>query len=191
MILLQLKEDTKAYHNHLAWSLNLFHSVKTLTDYTILLQKFLGFYLPIETSIGAMQERDTLALDFERRKKTGLLLQDLSTLGIPQITLQTTPVCQNLPHLASVAHVWGCLYVLEGATLGGVLISRHMKKMFGLTADNGSAFFNTYGNDVGPMWQQFTTLLVEYASVHQEDQLIIHAANETFSTFSQWLLGRE
>ena len=49
----------------------------------------------------------------------------------------------------------GCLYVLEGATLGGVVIRRHPEQKLRLGPDNGAAFFHAYGPDTGRRWREF------------------------------------
>lgn len=191
MFLAQIKASTQAFHTKLEQDLDIFHAVTTLESYAKLLQKFLSFYLPIEPHLLDAQNRYSLQLDIQQRGKSPLLLRDLSAIGIHDLIAHTLPLCETLPNLTNPAQVWGCLYVLEGATLGGTLISKHINKVFGLTAEHGCAFFSSYGSNVSTMWQMFTRTLDAYACSYHEEDSIIDAACETFVVLSQWLLKEE
>ena len=52
----------------------------------------------------------------------------------------------------------GALHVTEGATLGGVLISRHLVHRFG--PDVPHAFFRSYGRDVPARWAEYRRVVV-------------------------------
>jgi heme oxygenase len=80
------------------------------------------------------------------------------------------------------------LYVTEGATLGGQIISRHLEQTLGLSARRGAAFFGSYGLQVGAMWRTFCAILQTQTPVDQEDAAIA-AARQTFIAIHQWLCG--
>jgi heme oxygenase len=153
-----------------------------------MLQKFLCFYLSIEPYLLDAQYRYSLQLDIQQRGKSPLLLRDLSDIGMYHLIAHTLPLCETLPNLTNPAQVWGCLYVLEGSTLGGMFISKHINKVLGLTAEHGCAFFSSYESNVGIMWQMFTQKLEAYACRYHEEESIVDAACETFVVLSQWLL---
>lgn len=188
MFLARIRESTQAFHVKLEHDLDIFHAVTTLESYTRLLQKFLGFYLPVEPHLLDIENRYDLQVGLQQRLKSPLLLRDLSGIASRQLTRYTVPLCETLPALTSPAQLWGCLYVLEGSTLGGTLISKHIKKVLGLTAAHGCAFFCSYGSNVGPMWQMFTRKLETYVCRYHEEHVIIDTACETFAILSQWLL---
>jgi heme oxygenase (biliverdin-IX-beta and delta-forming) len=188
MFLTSIRESTQAFHLKLERNLDIFHTITTLESYTGLLQKLLGFYLPVEPRLLAVQSHYDLHIHLQQRLKSPLLLHDLSDIASRQLTEHTVPLCETLPALTSPARVWGCLYVLEGSTLGGALISKHIKKVLGLTAEHGCAFFCSYGKNVGSMWRIFTRTLEAYVSHYHEENIIIDAACETFAALSQWLL---
>ena len=188
MFLARIKESTQVFHTALEHDLDVFHTITTLESYTKLLQKFLGFYLPIEPSLLDVQNRYIVSLDVQQRSKSPLLLRDLCDLGVPPLTVHTLPLCQTLPAVTTPAQMWGCLYVLEGSTLGGTLISKHITQQLGLTAEHGCAFFCSYGSHIGSMWRTFTHSLEAYACMSHEEDLIIDAACETFVVLHQWLL---
>jgi len=100
------------------------------------------------------------------------------------------PHCAALPALATEAEGLGCLYVVEGSTLGGQVITRQLLKSLGLTAENGVAFFNGYGAETGLRWKAFGAWLEEGAAQLDHDDAIIAGANETFRTLGDWLFAK-
>ena len=188
MFLARIKESTQAFHNKLEQDLDVLHAISTMESYAALLQKFLCFYLPIEPRLLAVQKRYSLQVDIQQRGKSPLLLRDLSAIGMHHLIAHTLPLCETLPNLTNPAHLWGCLYVLEGSTLGGVHISKHIHKVLGLTPEHGCAFFSSYKSNVGTMWRIFTKDLEAYACRYHEEDSIIDAACETFVVLSQWLV---
>ncbi len=81
----------------------------------------------------------------------------------------------------------GCLYVLEGATLGGQVIVRRLRDL--PREALLSAFFTSYGQDVGAMWQAYREFLTGYAEGRDEDDVIVESACATFATIGAWLMG--
>lgn len=53
----------------------------------------------------------------------------------------------------------GYLYVKQGSTLGGQVISKHLKKELGLKKDETIFYFNGYGERTGDVWRSFTIFL--------------------------------
>jgi heme oxygenase len=88
-----------------------------------------------------------------------------------------------------LADALGCLYVLEGATLGGQLIGRQVQRQLGLRSEHGCAFFAGYGADqTGPMWKAFSEAVDAYGSAQPAAQgAIVAAACDTFLRFEHWI----
>ncbi len=78
----------------------------------------------------------------------------------------------------------GCLYVLEGATLGGQVISRHLAKL-GIGPENGGRFFNGYGARTGEMWKSFQTSATAYCVTHDQISEAVDGAKWTFERFRE------
>lgn len=199
MIMVKLREQTRAYHDRLEERLDLFSSASTLAGYQEVLQRFYGFYRPLEP---LLEERLTflsmnldvkinLKIDYAKRRKTGLLESDLRRLGASEKDLNVLPLCPRIPRLATPAQVLGCLYVLEGATLGGQIIARYLQNALELNASNGASFFSSYGSEVGHMWREFGAAVTAYSQTHEEDDSIIAAACETFAALELWLCAEE
>lgn len=146
------------------------------------LQRLYGLYAPLEDGLAQLPWTEA-GLDFDARRKTALLIQDLTALGgydeVPRIAR-----CQQLPMLTTLAQGFGCLYVLEGATLGGRIIARRLS----VSAQQGGCFYHCYGPHGGTMWQHFGQAVTTYATTHPEcTQSILDAACATFQCFEQWL----
>jgi heme oxygenase len=58
---------------------------------------------------------------------------------------------------------FGCLYVMEGSTLGGKIIYNILKKQLGLSDSAGASFFYGYGPATGEKWKTFGASLEAFA----------------------------
>ena len=147
----------------------------------------LGFYKPLENRL-ARFDWDSLRLDYSKRRKAGLLVDDLLRLGLATSEIDALPSCVLLPEPETEAGAIGCLYVLEGATLGGKLISRHLKESLAITRLNGGSFYDAYGARVGMMWKDFCDAANRYCG-SQVDRCAnaIAGAVDTFQAFERWL----
>ena len=159
----------------------------TLDRYRQTLAKLLGFYTPLEERL-ALADWSLIGLDPTRRVKAPLLVSDLASLDLSPEQIAELPRCHDLPDTGSPAGALGCLYVLEGATLGGQLVRRHVAERLGLGPQNGCAFFAAYGDAVGPMWREYQQRLatvVDRGSADPND--VIAAARRTFDALTRWL----
>lgn len=178
----RLREGTRSLHARVETSVDLMGRCSTLDGYRGLLVRMLGLYIPLEAALGRLDWHGT-AIDLEERSKLRLLRADLAALGGPDHVPSPTVV----PHLPTLAAGFGCLYVLEGSTLGGQLILRHVSASLGVGAAGGASFFASYGPRLGAMWQSFGRA----ATAHCEDapriEEAVSAAIATFESFEGWL----
>ncbi|MBK8464400.1 MAG: biliverdin-producing heme oxygenase [Chloracidobacterium sp.] len=174
----KLKEATRELHEQTETTVDIMNRMFSLDDYTRLLEKFYRFYSAIEPKIAAA-DLGGFGLDFDKRRKTSLLENDLKNVNGKTDMAEWT----DLPAVDSAAQAFGCLYVLEGATLGGQVITRHLKEHLKLTSENGGSFFNSYGAEVGPMWKAFGEATTKFAEENNDDETIIDAAKGTFDSF--------
>lgn len=152
-----------------------------MSMYTEILGRFYGFYRPCCADLAPIASR--ILPDFTvRQEKVPSLLADLHYLGANPAAL---PLCGNLPSYPNKFAALGGLYVIEGATLGGQIISRHLRRTFPFPAGLGDTFFRSYGDKVGQMWSSFRTVLLTYSSPSADGE-IIHAAQQTFDALHVW-----
>jgi len=187
MILAKLKEQTAEQHQRLEGNLNILARFNSAQGYKLLLEQFYGFYRPLEMHLGSVMCPPGFLVNFTARRKTRLLEKDLLFLDLPERELLALPQCQRLPTVKSEAQAFGCLYVLEGATLGGQIISKYVADKLGYERERGATFFKSYGAEVRAMWWAFCQALREYATAHDEDDEVVAAAVDTFDKFDQWL----
>jgi len=184
-IMAELKSATRAQHEAAERIVGFEDAIRDRLSYRRLLEKFYGFYAPIEKRLANVRDLQNAVPDVQSRMKTRLLIADVKDLGGNVCDL---PLCSTLPALANVAESIGCLYVLEGATLGGQILSRQAKGALGIGADNGARFFSSYGQQVGAMWKRFSKEADAYCDLHPEARAaLLKTAADTFSTLSQWM----
>ena len=187
-ILVELKERTQIYHNQLENELDIVGRCQTLQGYQQVLTKFWGFYKPIEDQLSKRYEWQNLGFDFESRLKAPCLADDIANLKIRVGEAPLLVRCSELPTLTNFAQAFGQMYVMEGATLGGQIIARQLKEWYGVDAQSGCKFFNSYGSSVGPMWKVFQQTLNDYAEATKTHEIIVEAGCETFIKFRNWLM---
>ncbi|NJN97229.1 MAG: biliverdin-producing heme oxygenase [Anaerolineales bacterium] len=183
----RLKGQTQPYHDALEQKMDWQEIASSGQAYRRLLQRFYGFYLPLEARLEQLPW-SSLSFDFEARRKTPLLAQDLQFLGDTPASLVNLPLCDDLPDVNNFTQAWGCMYVLEGSTLGGKIILRSLRRPLNLSEIEGGSFFGSYGSEVGPMWSAFGQAVNTYTAGQSDcEGALIAAASETFQKIGQWL----
>lgn len=186
-ILERLKSGTRARHVALESRTVLLNKDLYHSDYSQCLQRFYGYYAPLEKRLLESPAWHEAGLIYDTRYKTAQIEQDLLALGVTQNVLTTISQCNTLPEVETTAQIFGCLYVIEGATLGGQIISKHLNASLGLTPDFGCSFFSGYGKQTGSHWKAFGACLTAFATQTSSDDEIIASANKTFQTLDCWL----
>jgi heme oxygenase len=185
-LLAQLKADTAEAHAALERSMNVFEKVRTADDYRELLLRFLAIFEPLENRLGDFDWAG-LGFDFNARRKTPLLRDDLLFLSGSNSDASMPSPAQSLPALKSASEAAGCLYVLEGSTLGGQILSKHFHEHLGVTPEAGGRFFHGYGSATGTRWREFGAWLDRMSSGVDFDAAAAHGARETFRSFAATL----
>lgn len=184
-ILQRLKQETHPWHVALESRVDIQARLKDRNAYRELLSAFYGFYAPVEQALLATAANSDICLELKSRTKVPWLVQDLQILGSDP---SSTPVCEQLPELPHPAAALGCLYVLEGATLGGRYITKMLLPL-GITPTTGGAFFESYGDQVGARWAEFQQAVVCYATSEERADQIVASATTTFQRFHTWIDG--
>ena len=182
MILAKLKEATREQHEALENVVDVMNSTFSMDDYGALLEKFYRYYLAIEPALPA-GELLSNGFDVESRRKLPSLERDLAVLGLLHEAQKENGPRPEIPVFDGPAKAFGTMYVLEGATLGGQIISRHLSTHLGITPENGGSFFYGYGPATGPMWKDFGAVITAYAESNGHENEMIEGAKETFESF--------
>lgn len=185
-ILDRLKRETRAAHDRLEADLRLLDDPLSEDRFLRTLERFWGFHAVWEPAVGrALGDDGFLA----PRLKLDKLEADLVALGRTADQIARLPLCFEAAQLAPLprrpATAIGTLYVLEGSTLGGQVISHALNAATWLPA-NGLTYFDPYGARTGTMWRDFR----DYAGRHSTpaaDAEMVAAARATFERLHRWL----
>ncbi len=186
-ILVQLKTRTAHQHQATEATVNLMRDDYTLDDYKKLLIKFYSFYKPFEAKMSESLTANSVEFNHNERLNTPKLTADLKNLGMSDTDISNIQLCDNLPNLDSKERIFGSLYVIEGSTLGGQVISRHLKGKFDIDQTTGAAFFTGYGQETGKMWNGYRETVTNFAETANHDE-IVAGANETFEKIGECLV---
>ncbi|WP_443749210.1 biliverdin-producing heme oxygenase [Asticcacaulis solisilvae] len=128
----------------------------TLHDYRFALLAFQAFYSRMEPQAGdGAPVLDWLAHDLAR--------QTLQPLALPGV---------SLPAITTESQRWGYLYVRQGSTLGGTVMSRNLRQALELNPLSDQKFFAGYGDENGRRWKKFIENLFATAPFLQPTETV-------------------
>ena len=176
----QLRQATAALHEEIEQELDL--TGLSTERYRPLLETFYGFHLPVEARLADA----TPPPDFGWPRRAVLLERDLCALGATGDALAQLPRCTELPALESSEARAGCLYVLEGACLGGQIIARDLRQRLGIGPETGGAFFAGEGAGTAARWSQVIRWIegLERDGARREE--MVASARATFGALLRW-----
>lgn len=169
-----LKERTDTLHRKLETDLDLMRDDLTLKDYIELLKRFYGFYLSLERRF-----------NFKDREKNQLLKKDLNFFGVKD--LSDIPLFNSFPASSDRSFEMGLRYVIEGSTLGGMVLTPHFKEKLNLS-ENGVSFFSGYGPATTVRWREFLKELETFGQTQDDLESACNGAEFTFRSLYDWLI---
>lgn len=184
-ILQKIKEETKANHQNVEKVLvNELKKLSSLDDYANLLERLYTFYAPIEDTL--QQKIDASVIpDMNMRQHMTNLRKDIEVVRKNAVSTNNTisPV-----HIENTSYALGVLYVIEGSTLGGQIITQMLDKYLSVSTIKANNYFNSYGSETPKMWSKFK----EYISKSNSDidqELMIQGAKDTFKSLQNHLVA--
>jgi heme oxygenase len=182
----QLKRETAGLHQRLEAELGLLEPELSIDRYRQVLQSFLGFYAPVEAGLARLAAAAS-PIGFPMRARSEVIEGDLLSLGLSRPELAALPQCTDLPRLSCIEEMAGCLYVLEGACLGGQVIAPALHQRLGVAKGGGASFFIGDAEGTAARWTLFLAWLdgLVRAGAHTEE--IVVSACATFLTFARWV----
>ena len=177
----QLKAATADLHAAVEETMAISTRLATLGGYRDVLRMFYRAFAAIDGEI-ARHPATTSVPASERRRVRPSLEADLAELdrllGESIEPLEVLP-CQL--HGTDPAILLGAMYVVEGSSLGGQVLGRHVRELHG--RDVPFSYLTRYGDDLGPLWRSFgdfvNATLCDDASISRA----IVAARATFARF--------
>ena len=166
----ELRQKTAHLHREAEAALDLMNPALPLARYREVLRLLHSVHTRTEPAILAHPGWAALGLDMPARRKLPLLEEDLAFIesrlraageaGSPVIEevaaggAAARQPAATFSWLDSFPAVLGAAYVVEGSTLGGVQIHRHLARVLGLGEGPGARFFACYGDQTGPRWKE-------------------------------------
>jgi heme oxygenase len=182
-VLRLLRTGTAAEHAELERSLDLLDPALDRTRLTGVLARMHGFWQSAEAGLDSWAARfpaDAADVGWERRRRAGLFADDLATLGA-----RGADGGPDLAVPAGTDQALGRLYVLEGSTLGGAFIDRHLATVPELAGLRLRAF-SPYGAGTGAMWHGFRRAVRVRVAAGGDAAAMVSAARQTFGALAAW-----
>ncbi len=180
----RLRFETAADHLAVEGALPLMNVGLDRAKYAACLSRIYGVVAAWEERAAAVAP-DWMQTMLAARRRAGLLQQDLEWFGVAGQDAggPTLPEMNDLPSLL------GTMYVMEGSTLGGQLIARHVEAALDLSEGEGDAYFRGHGKDTGSMWKEFCEVLSNRVPDSDGDAVVL-SAKEMFAVFGAWVQGK-
>jgi heme oxygenase len=183
-ILAHLRQTSRAAHDAIEGAMGVMDENLSLTSYSNILQRLYGFWARWQPQIAGMLQDEVL---LKPRRRLHLLAADLMALGVSPAALDDLPRCPPID-LQSKAAAMGSLYVMEGSSLGGRVISRHVERRLGAAGRDACRYFQGYGQETGAMWGSFLARLNAESAAQKEQ--IGTGALATFAALGAWMANR-
>jgi heme oxygenase len=186
LFLKNLRQQTGESHLRLEenkYSKALLETSVTCADYQGYIARLYGVTKACENDVFPLI--NFVLTDSSERYKSGMILEDLKKTGISEDEIRNLPVYKFNP--TDTAEALGIMYVLEGSTLGGKIIYKHVNQYLGIEAETGASYFYGYGQETGILWKSFITAFADYAVKENCEQRITSSAISAFTAIGNWL----
>ncbi len=181
----RLRGETAALHGVVEAQLDLLAPDLTIDRYRHVLKILHGYWIPLEAQLASVAAA-TPALRVPLRLQGPLLERDLIQLGLSRAQLAELPACVELPRVVQREDIAGCLYVLEGARLGGQVIAHTVDQRLGITEERGAGFFSGDGRGTAARWKRVVGWLEGLVGAGANPDAIVGSACDTFRTLGRW-----
>lgn len=179
----RLREATAHAHQQLESLLGLLDSPMSYTRFVAVLMRFHGFHRVWEPALE--RTLGDAAFTGPRRRLT-LIEHDLRALDIDDLDIEALPIVPEAAQLCrTLDGALGSLYVMEGSTLGGRVITRRLLEDADWCPEEGLLYFHPYGDLTGERWRQTLALLDLVPAERHE--AVVEGALATFALLLQWL----
>lgn len=150
----RLKANTAVLHHQVEKTFDLKHRVATVAGHQQALATLRGIHCAVQQSLDQLASRGVVVDRGQSSARIGWLDQDLAGLG-PKMRSPPGPVLT----LRTADEALGCLYVVEGAALGGQHIYQIVQRRFGFDEHSGARYFFGFGDRTIDAWTAFVRRL--------------------------------
>jgi heme oxygenase len=183
-VLHRLRTATAGDHRRVEAALDLMHPALDPDQLARAMTALHGFWTAAEAGLDGWARRhpgDADRLDWSRRRRAQLYASDVAELG-------GTPSEERppLPAVGGTDEALGRMYVLEGATLGGTFIDRHLSTLPALSGVRLRAF-TPYGARTGAMWHAYRCATRAHVAGAGNADRVVDTACQTFAALARWV----
>lgn len=189
-IMQKLRVVTRPMHDQveqLAYVNKIMDGSLSLDEYKRIIRVNYILHWAIETAISKeLSEESLIKIQLSGRRKVGYLYSDLVELGLVGKAASSSVLLEPIAYaskikIRSFAHALGMMYVLEGATLGGMVIKRELAKNAWIAHKVSFNYYGCYGTLQGSMWKEFKHIIEENIQTLEDQKDVIAGAKEAFS----------
>ena len=152
--------------------------------YATFLNRTLRFHRLVEAAVAPVVA-EIEGLEYEHRRRSPLVEADLAALAARGVLPDATdgPTRPPPPLLVDEpAAVLGCLYVIEGSTLGSKVLAQWIERRLGYDHAYGASSFAPYGTATQARWRSFGALVESLVAATPDDlRPMLAAAEATFA----------
>jgi heme oxygenase len=179
LILARLKSETARLHARAEELMPTLDELVVADHYAACVRSMHGFHAAWEPAIWATPGVADVIAEARERRKLPLLAADLAALRL------TPALPARFDAELTCATALGALYVLEGASLGGQVIARHLRS--NVRGDTPSMrYFTSYGERTGAMWKSFGSALSGWSVTAALDDAVVAGAIDCFEALVTW-----
>ena len=189
-VLMRLRLSTESLHEalHRHPLLQDFTTGRTTVErYQAVIEKFYGFYRPLEPTLIAAAAEAGCPSQYQRPIRTIWLEQDLQGLGYSMAAVESLACHRGFARLSKSGWLAGCLYVVEGSTLGSKAIMSALSKHMNLEVLHSTNFFRGFGEQTIPRWQSTCSLIGDMCDSPEQVIVASESARTTFLALTEWL----
>lgn len=175
----RLRRETADLHSAVETATGLPQSVRSRSGYLSLLERLLGFHQAAELRLADARwagDWANLGVEPGRHRRAYLIENDLAAM---QATRQSP--LSALPDIDDFPSALGCLYVVEGSSLGGRVIGPAIRSAVG---EVPTSFFESAGRGHPSPWRSVTDALRRFGD-RDEWGAVIEGARSTFRAFER------
>lgn len=181
----RLDAETRAFHiqaDH-AW-LSMMTTTVTPGRYAEELMRTYGFEASVEAALAFSRPLQRV-FDVPRVTRSGLIAQDLLSLGFGAGQVARLPQCHTIMPFTTATEAFGWTYVIERATLLHDALYKHLSVQL---AECGDAFsyLDVSRRGAAGRWKALGTALDEFTDTREVSDRIIEAANAAFVALLRW-----
>ena len=181
----RLRRETSGLHRNVEEMTDLPGSISTREDYVELLRRLHGFHTAVEARLADPSLATgwlDLGIALPAHRRAHLLSEDLLSLGaLPK----KAPA--RLPGLDNIGQALGCLYVVEGSSLGGRVLAPAFRVALG---DVPTGFFDSDERMHPHPWRSVMAGLRKFDVAAGSADDVVLGAQRTFLAFGRHLVCR-